>query len=121
MDVSYYQSQVYGSPPCWELVADVYRRELDLSVLEFKTIDNSVRAIASAFRLALHKGAHGFMRITESQDLCVVLLGRTERTGVHHCGIYYQGRVLHALKAGTLYQDMASLTDNYRIVEFWAR
>jgi hypothetical protein len=130
MDVTYYQEQVYQAPPCWSLVADVYSRELGLGVDEYKTISTSVRqlssalrlqAIASAFRLELHKGEHGFEQVEEPADFAVVLMGRTPKLGVHHCGIYYAGKVLHAMPDSTLYQDLESLRDEYRVIEFWSR
>lgn len=111
----------YSSPPCWELVTDVYRAELGEGVLAFKTVDPSVRAIASAFRLALHKSPHGFARIAAPRDYAVVLMGKSAGIGLHHCGVWYQGKVLHALESGVLYQDMASLGDTYGVMEFWAR
>ena len=39
----------------------------------------------------------------------------------HHCGIYYGGKVLHAMQDGTVYQDMASLQDQFELIEFWAK
>ena len=121
MDINYYPAPTDGSPPCWELVSLVYSRELNTGVAEFKTVDSSVRAIASEFRLQLHKGAHGFQRISHPQDFCVVLMGRHERTGPHHCGVFFGGRVLHATSSGVAYQDLASIQDTYRLVEFWAK
>lgn len=121
MNVTDYLAKQYQSPPCWELVADVYHRELGQGVLDFKTVDPSVRAIASAFRLALHKSPHGFAKIEQPADFCVVLMGKSEALGLHHCGIYYQGSVLHALERGNLYQDMASLSDAYPVMEFWSK
>jgi hypothetical protein len=48
-------------------------------------------------------------------------MGRTRKLGIHHCGIYYQGKVLHALPEGVLYQDLPSLADEYRLIEYWSR
>lgn len=121
MNISDYLSRQYSNPPCWELVADIYRTELDEGVMGFKTVDPSVRAIASAFRLALHKSPHGFARIEDPVDYAVVLMGKSEALGVHHCGIWYQGKILHALETGNLYQDVASLSDTYKVMEFWAK
>jgi hypothetical protein len=120
MNVSTYQAKAYPSPPCWQLVADVYTTELGQEVEGYKTISGSVRAIASALRLALHKNADGFQQIEEPADYAVVLMGG-QRRGLHHCGIYYQGKVLHALPQGTLYQDLASLRDEYELIEYWAK
>ena len=121
MNIAAYQAKVYPSPPCWSLVADVYTTELGQEVAQYRTISSSVRSIASALRLVLHKGAHGFQQIEEPVDYAVVLLGKTRALGLHHCGIYYGGKVLHALDSGTLYQDMASLGDEYELMEFWSK
>lgn len=121
MNVADYLGRAYASPPCWSLVADVYRAELGQAVEMYSTVSESVRDIARALRLVLHKGDHGFSQIDAPVDMAVVLMGKTARTGFHHCGVYYQGKVLHALDSGALYQDMASLRDGYELMEFWAK
>ena len=121
MNVNDYLGRQYQAPPCWALIADVYTNELGATVTDYKTVNASIRAIASAFRLALHKSPHGFAQIAEPVDYCVVLLGKTTRTGMHHCGIYYQGRVLHMLESGGQYQEMTVIRDAYELVEFWAK
>jgi hypothetical protein len=121
MNVNTYLERQYDTPPCWQLVADVYDNERGDDVQEFRTIDRSVRAIASLFRLTLHKGQHGFEQIEEPEDFCLVLMGKSQSLGLHHCGIYFEGSVLHALADGNLYQDMASLKDTYPLMQFWSR
>jgi hypothetical protein len=79
MDVSRYMATQYPAPPCWALVADVYARELGQGVTDYRTINPSARASAAAFRLALHKSAHGFEPVTAPAapaDFDVVLLGK---------------------------------------------
>lgn len=120
MDIDAYMGRVYPSPPCWALVADVYARERGHQVAEHHA-PQAVRSIASAFRLALHQGGHGFGRVATPVDYAVVLMGRTARLGLHHCGIAYGGRVLHASDDGTWYQDLATLRAQYALMEFWAR
>ncbi len=121
MDVNQYLGKQYPSPPCWSMVADVYTRELSEGVSDYKTINASIRTIAGAFRLALHKSAHGFAQISDPVDYCVVLMGKTERMGLHHCGIFYDGRVLHMLESGGLYQELSVIGDEYALIEFWAK
>ena len=121
MDIAFYQEQVYGRPPCWELVSHVLLRECELIVSKYRAKTSSLRDIANAFRLELHRGDHGFTKLEAPQDFAVVLMGKTLKRGVHHCGIYWQGSVLHALETGTLYQDLASLQAEYPILEHWAR
>ncbi|MCC2632118.1 MAG: hypothetical protein K0S48_4 [Ramlibacter sp.] len=121
MNVSMYQAKVYPSPPCWELAVDVLTTERGVTATAYKTISGSVRSIASAFRLQLHKSAHGFEQVAEPVDFAVVLMGRTPRLGIHHCGIFYGGKVLHATDSGTFYQPLAQLQAEYQVIEFWAR
>lgn len=121
MNVADYMAKVYPNPPCWALVADVYATELGQGVEDYQTVSGSVRAIASAFRLTLHKSQHGFAQVDTPADFAIVLMGKTPRLGLHHAGIFYDGKVLHAQEGGTLYQDVASLHDQYELMEFWAR
>lgn len=121
MNVAAYQAKVYPNPPCWELVADVYLTELAQQVEQYRTVSDSVRSIASAFRLTLHKGAHGFVQVAEPQDYAIVLMGRSAAVGVHHAGIWWQDRVLHAQETETLYQDAYSLRALYPLMEFWVK
>lgn len=121
MDIGHYLAQVYPLPPCWNLVADVYSRELGLPVEDFKTVNASVRSIASAFRLAIHKNPDGFAQLADPVDYCIVLLGKTRKLGLHHCGIYYDGRVLHGLDSGNRYDDMSVIRDTYELIEYWGK
>lgn len=121
MNVNDYLGKQYPHPPCWSLVVDVYTTELAQGVTDYKTINTSIRAIASAFRLALHKSPHGFVQIETPVDYAVVLMGKTRSLGIHHCGIYYDGKVLHAMPDGNFWQDLASIGDQYEVVEFWAK
>lgn len=121
MNIADYLAKAYPEPPCWALVADVYTAELGLPVNEYRTINNSVRAIAEAFRFALHASQHGFAQIVAPQQWCVVLMGKSRSLGLHHAGVYVDGKVLHALPAGNLHQDLPGLLDIYPVMEFWAR
>lgn len=121
MNVNEYLAKQYPSPPCWALVADVYSAELGEPVTAYRTINSSLRAIASTFRIAMHKSQHGFEQIEVPGDFAIVLLGRSPSLGLHHCGVFYDGKVLHALEDGNLYQDLASLADTYQVMQFWGR
>lgn len=121
MNVNDYLQKQYPNPGCWALVTDVYATELGQGVEEYRTVNNSIRAIAAAFRLNLYKGEHGFEQIDAPTDFAVVMLSRYRKLGLHHCGVYFEGKVLHALPDGNLYQDLASLRDTYPIMEFWSR
>jgi hypothetical protein len=121
MDVNAYLAKQYDNPPCWQLVADVYTAELALPVTAYKTVNASIRAIASAFRIALHKTPDGFVQVSEPIDYCIVLMGKTAATGLHHCGVFYQGSVLHGLITGNRFEEMSVIRDAYAVIEFWAR
>lgn len=121
MYVNSYLAKTYGPQPCWELVADVMATECGAVPVDYKTVNRSIREMASAFRLAIHKSAHGFAQVAEPVDRCIVLLGKTDRIGIHHCGIYFEGRVLHAMPGVTLYEEMSAISDRFEVVEFWAK
>lgn len=121
MNVNAWLERQFPNPPCWELVAAVYHEELALAVNDFKTVNASVRSIASAFRLAIHKNPDGFAQLAEPVDFCIVLLGKTQKLGLHHCGIFYDGRVLHGLDSGNQYDEMSVIGDTYELIEYWGK
>ena len=121
MIVNDYLAKTYGPQPCWELVADVYQTERFAVPVDYKTVNRSIREMSSAFRLAIHKSAHGFVQIDAPVNFSIVLLGKSERVGIHHCGIYFDGRVLHALPGITVYEELSVIRDTFELVEFWAK
>ena len=121
MNIADYMEKQYGPQPCWELVADVVTSEGGELPVDYKTVNRSVREMASAFRLAIHKSPHGYAQVVDPVDLCIVLLGKTERVGVHHCGIYFDGKVLHAMPGATMYEDMSVIGDAFELVQYWAK
>lgn len=130
MDIQFYQEQAFISPCCWPLVTMVYMRELGLTVRAYGEHHDSIRllsperrikAIAEAFRIELHRGEHGFRQIAQPVDFAVVLMGRAPKLGLHHCGVFWHGSVLHALDSGTLFQDMNTLRAQYPLMQFWSR
>lgn len=121
MNINDYLAKRYPNPPCWALVADVYAHELGLGVDAFTADSDSIRAIAAAFRLAMHANPNGFEQIAYPIQHCIVLMGTSKRMGAHHCGVYIDGRVLHAIDSCTQYQDMSVIRDSYALIEFWAK
>jgi hypothetical protein len=119
VNVNDYMDRVYPSPPCWDLVADVYLSEMARAVTKFRIVNNSVRSLAAVFRIAIQKNPDGFAQLAGPEEMCLVLLAATPSVGTHHCGVYVDGKVLHALESGVVYQDMASLGDAYQVIEFW--
>lgn len=121
MNVNDYLGRQYDAPPCWQLVADVYASELQQTVTDYRTINRSIRAIASAFRIALHKSPAGFAQIDAPGDFCIVLMGKSQSMGLHHCGVFYEGRVLHGLADGNRYEELSVIGDAYPLIEYWAK
>lgn len=122
MDINTYLAKQYGNQPCWELVADVLATErAEGPQVGYKTVNRSVREMAAAFRLAIHKSAHGFVQVSAPVDFAIVLLGKRASMGVHHCGICYAGKVLHAQPGITVHEELSVIRDNFEVVEFWAK
>lgn len=119
MNVAAYQAKRYGPQPCWELVADVYANERSTIAVDYIPSHRNMRQMADAFRLALHAGTHGFTRSHGPQDYAVVLMGRNSHLGIHHCGIAYGGRILHAEPGATLYEEITAVASRYPLMEFW--
>lgn len=121
MNVNDYLARQYGPQPCWELVADVYAAELNAVPVDYTPAIRSVREMASTFRLAIHNSAHEFVQVPEPVDMCIVMLGKTERMGIHHCGIYFEGKVLHAQPGTTMFEELTVIRDAFEVVQFWAK
>ncbi len=117
MNISEYLCKTYQYPPCWLLVVDVYVNELGLEVENYHAETDSSLSIARKFRHEIAKGEHGFVKLDEPEDFSIVLMKKPS----HHCGIYFNGRVLHASTGGVVYQDLLTLKDRYKTVEFWKR
>ena len=121
MNVNDYLARSYGPQPCWDLVSDVLINETGVIPLTFRTINRSVREMASEFRIALSKGNHGFAQIDAPVDYCIVLLGKNTKIGIHHCGIYFAGKVLHAMPESTMHEELSSIRDRFEVIQFWAK
>lgn len=115
--IARYIGKHYEWPPCWQLVADVYQCEKGLIIDDHTPSQSAMRDVSNAFRLALHDNAHGFSKSSLANDFDVVLLGKNK--SISHCGIFWQGGVLHALKNMVIWQPIAQISDNYRLIEFW--
>jgi len=123
MNVADYMEKVYPDKPCWPLIYDVLATERGLVSVVCKTVTGTVRDAVRAFAIELTKGEHGFRQIDAPVDFAVLLLGRTTTIGIHHAGIYYDGKVLHALSGEggqiILHQDLSSLLEEYQLVQYW--
>ncbi len=121
MDIAHYQAKTYSAQPCWDLVADVYATERQALHVGYEPKERTTRDMADAFRLAVHHNHNGFKCVLDPQDFAIVLLGKNHRIGIHHCGIYYQGHVLHACPGITHYQPLSVIRDQWALIEFWAQ
>lgn len=119
MNVNAYLAKRYGPQPCWELVADVLAAEGRALEVCYVPAQRTIREMADAFRLALHAGGHGFARTERPADFSVVLMGRNDHIGIHHCGIWYAGKILHAEPNVTFYEEPAALRARYALMEYW--
>ena len=120
MDADKYLDRTYGQPPCWELVADVYATEYASEVGRYAVVTGTIREAAQKFALHIAADPHGFIRLTEPTEGCVVLLG-SPRAGLHHAGVYTDGKLLHALRDSVFHEPMDSVTDRYKLIEYWGR
>ena len=119
LDINSYLGNIYTYPPCWDLVTDLYVKELGIKLINYNSVNHSTRAVAEAFRLALHKKELNFQKEQSPEDYDIVLLGASSKLGLHHCGIYYKGRILHAIDSGNLFETISTIKDKYPLVEYW--
>lgn len=120
-DIKRYLNSTYPNPPCWALVADYYVNELKYIIDVNEGSPRTVQEISTQFTLELHKGKHGFIKVQLPSENCVVLMGKNQRLNLHHCGVYVDGRVLHATSSGVFWQDLSSIKDMYSLLEFWEK
>lgn len=121
LDVQAIQAKHYPTPRCWSLVADVYANTLGEDPLQVSSISDSMRQAARAFSLHLHKLPVGLHRTHAPEPFAIVLMWPGTARSRPHCGVFYEGHVLHATETATLYQDLASMRDSYPEMEFWSR
>ena len=122
LDINKYLANTYEAPRCWGLLSEVMHGAHGPAVTGYKPTDSfSVRDLASAFRLTLHRSPGTFIRLSEPADLCMVLLGNGTKLGLHHCGVYWQGSVLHAHEGGNSFDDLSAVRDRFTSIEYWGR
>ena len=103
---------------CWALVALVYSDLFDAVVPDYKA--DNLQAVSAAFTAAFAEGLHGFTQVDEPKDFDVVIM-KSER--LFHCGIWYQGKVLHANNGAkqVTFERFKDATRNFKVVEFWRK
>lgn len=116
MNIDYYLCQTYSSPPCWELVSEVYKKELNIN-LEHFTCENTPSAIAKAFRKAILSYSINFNEVGVPEDMCIVLCKAHKNSTATHVGVYFKGRVLHCC-GETRFDDLTTLSIQYQEITF---
>jgi hypothetical protein len=102
-------------------VADFYATEFAPVDAIYKSGARSTRQIAGDFRIAIHNGKHGFTQTELPVDGCIVLLGKNKKLGIHHCGIYMAGSVLHAAPSSTMYEPLSVIKDKFALIQYWVK
>lgn len=119
MNVASYLAKRYDNPPCWHLAVDVLATELGLQLADYTPDGKGSLAVAHAFRLALHNGEHGCAKVECPQNLDIVLLSRKSGSDPQHCGVWVDGRVLHAMPGLVVWEPLVGLQDRFRHIEYW--
>ena len=89
MDVMYYLGKpwVKGRYDCWELVRDVYRRELDIHIPVIPINAENLFAVRREFTSSKVYGL--FQKVSEPANFNIAVINN------RHCGIWYENRILH--------------------------
>lgn len=107
---------------CWTLYKLIKKQEQGINVVLFKAPSANVKKINDVFSSALSDGCHGHFRVDKPEDFDLVLMTKeTKRQKIYHCGIWYNGMVMHARGSGqngqVWYQESSELSE-YSL-EFW--
>lgn len=119
IDIQKYLTRQYSAQPCWDLVADFYATEFTGVIVDYSVETRSIRKMSGDFRLALHNGKHGFNQVNAPVNGCIVLLGKSEKIGIHHCGIYMDGNVLHATPESVFFEPLSVIRDKFSLLQYW--
>ncbi len=105
---------------CWGLVAMVYRDIFSDDLKLFHSENDSFRAISTAFTKAFTENKHGFKKVDDKADFDVVIMRSNRLT---HCGIYYQGKILHSSRGAkqVIFQRFQDATRTFKDIEFWRK
>lgn len=118
--IAEYLPRQYPAPPCWLLVMDVLREQCGFIPDDHTPARDDPLAIGHAFRLALHQGGlRHFQRVAAPTDFSVVFMARRAGGVPLHCGVWYQGKVLHAMREGVRWEPLFALADRYAHFEYW--
>jgi hypothetical protein len=107
---------------CWGLYKLIQKQERGIEVVMFSAMNSSIRAISDKFKSELKLNKHGHKKVVQPENLdLVVMLKPMKRASIYHCGVYVDGKVLHAKGEGqggqVWLEDIGSLSD-WRM-EYW--
>jgi hypothetical protein len=109
---------------CWALVAKVYSDIFGDTIPIYKSKSNKPSDIASTFNQAFLNDQHGFKKVEKPVDYCVAVFKKPTINGdFFHCGIYFQGKILHSsdVVGMVTYQSMKEASRGFKTVEFWQK
>jgi len=109
---------------CWGLVAKVYHDKFSDDLPDFPSPSKSMRDIAVTFTAAFANNEHGFTMVDKPQDYDVVVFKKMTKFGfLFHCGIWFEGKILHSASrsGGVVYEALSSVSRSFKEIEFWRR
>ena len=109
---------------CWGLITTVYRDLFSDTIKDFPSGTDTPQELAAVFALAFAKNEHGFTITEKPKDFDLVVFSRSSTAGtLYHCGIMYEGKVLHSNKntGGVVYQSLKDAKRGFREQLFWQR
>lgn len=103
---------------CWALVARVYRDLFSETLTDYNA--DNISKVSAAFTAAFARGDHGFHNVETPEDFDVIVMFSKRLT---HCGIYYQGKILHANGGAkqVTFERLKDVTRQFEAVEFWRK
>lgn len=93
---------------CWHLVMELVPTAP--SVEEIGTLKNSLNRMNQPYST--------YIPTDTPRDGDIVLLGRSDKE-YYHAGVYYQGKVVHALDPSVVFQPLDKLRRQFRAIGFY--
>ena len=105
---------------CWTLVALIYADLFDSELGLYPLATGTAREISSVFTQAFAKGDHGFKEVKFPKNYDIVIFNRKEH---YHCGIYFDGFILHCSQytGGVSYQPFLTVKKGFNEVSYWQK
>ena len=107
---------------CWTLYSLIKKQEQGVDVVAFKPKNPSKEAIFDTFKSAFSLGGHGHVRVYSPQNYDLVIMTKeTKKRKIYHCGVWFDGSIIHARgtgKTGQVWMQSPEELRSYNI-EFW--